>query len=111
MLHVELCKSSVLFNLESAFFSVFIVKAMDRSPDFCLCTCGNHGEMYIFGSFSYIFEDGRQQVFAFVQRRSRYREVACNQVRGQAHYQCDLIYNFNFMHCYTMFGNSLIVSS
>lgn len=64
---------------------------MDRNPDFCLCTSGNHGGKYIFEALSYVLEDGRQQVFAFIQKRSMFRQVAGNQVRGKAHYQSDVI--------------------
>ena len=64
-------------------FLVLIGKTMDRNWDFCLCTRrDNHGEMHIFEADSYSFEDGRQQIFALVQKRSKFREVAGNQVRG-----------------------------
>lgn len=53
---------------------------MDPSLDFCLCTSDNHGEKYIFEALSYVFEDGRQQVFAFIQKRSMFKEVAGNQI-------------------------------
>ena len=72
-------------------FSVLIGKTMDRNPDFCLCTSGNHGGKYIFEALSYVLEDGRQQVFAFIQKRSMFRQVAGNQVRGKANYQSDVI--------------------
>ena len=100
MLHGELCKFSVLFFIQFAcfvflcvFFSVLIGKTMDPSLDFCLCTSDNHGEKYIFEALSYVFEDGRQQVFAFIQKRSMFKEVAGNQVRGKAHYRSDVIYS------------------
>ena len=66
---------------------------MDPSLDFCLCTSDHHGEKYIFEALSYVFEDGRQQVFAFIQKRSMFKEVAGNQVRGKAHYRSDVIYS------------------
>lgn len=104
MLHGELCKFSFYYYYFFFFFiqfarsvflcvcfSVLIGKTMDRNPDFCLCTSGNHGGKYIFEALSYVLEDGRQQVFAFIQKRSMFRQVAGNQVRGKAHYQSDVI--------------------
>ena len=82
-----------MFFFVCVFFSVLIGKTMDSSLDFCLCTSDNQGEKYIFEALSYVFEDGRQQVLAFIQKRSMFRKVAGNQVRGKAHYESDVIYS------------------